>query len=71
MTANAVQGRLAVLRYETPDFVVLEPGDHVLCAITGQPIPLEALTYWSAEAQEAYASAVEATTATLRRRKRR
>jgi len=71
MNANVPQGRLAVLRYETPDFVVLEPGDHVLCAVTGQRIPLEALTYWDAEAQEAYASAVEATTAALRRRRRR
>jgi hypothetical protein len=29
----------------------------VLCAISGQVIPLEELRYWSAERQEAYASA--------------
>jgi hypothetical protein len=28
----------------------------VLCAVTGEAIPLPALLYWSAERQEAYAS---------------
>jgi hypothetical protein len=28
----------------------------VLCAVTGEPIALEELRYWSAERQEAYAS---------------
>ena len=52
-----VQGREAVLRYDTPDFHVVEAGDHVRCAVSGKPIPLERLTYWSVELQEAYASA--------------
>jgi hypothetical protein len=38
-------------------FRVLSPGDHVICAVTGQPIPLDDLRYWSVERQEAYASA--------------
>jgi hypothetical protein len=38
-------------------FRVLSPGDHVTCAVTGQPIPLDDLRYWSVERQEAYASA--------------
>ncbi|MEM6908898.1 MAG: DUF2093 domain-containing protein, partial [Pseudomonadota bacterium] len=40
---------------------VLRPGQHVLCAISGEVIPLEELRYWSAEHQEAYASAEIAT----------
>ncbi|HZW16948.1 MAG TPA: DUF2093 domain-containing protein [Brevundimonas sp.] len=52
-----VPGREAVLRYDTPDFDVLQTGDHVVCAVSGKPIPLERLTYWSVELQEAYANA--------------
>lgn len=48
-------GQEAVLRYETADFVVVQPGAFVRCAVTGRPIPLERLTYWSAALQEAYA----------------
>jgi len=29
----------------------------VVCAVSGKPIPLERLTYWSVELQEAYANA--------------
>lgn len=53
-------GDIAILRYETPDFVLLQPGRCVLCAVTGKRIPLDALRYWSVERQEAYASPVEA-----------
>ncbi len=35
----------------------MSDGDHVVCAVTGQKIPLGALRYWSAELQEAYVSA--------------
>jgi hypothetical protein len=35
---------------------VIRPGHYVLCAVTGEPIPLEELRYWSADRQEAYAS---------------
>ena len=37
-------------------FRVLVPGDHVLCAVTGEAIPLDRLRYWSVARQEAYAS---------------
>ena len=47
----------AVVRYETPDFIVLKSGAYVRCAVTGARIPLEALTYWSVELQEAYSDA--------------
>jgi hypothetical protein len=39
---------------------VLKPGRFVTCAVTGKPIPLEVLRYWSATRQEAYAGASEA-----------
>jgi hypothetical protein len=50
-------GRLAKLHYLSGTFRVLSHGDHVLCAVTRQPIPLAELKYWSVERQEAYASA--------------
>ena len=54
-------GRLARLHYLPGSFRQLSAGDHVLCAVTGAPIPLDLLRYWSAERQEAYASAEIAT----------
>lgn len=44
----------AKLHYETPDYIVIEAGDHVLCAVTNKQILLENLKYWSVERQEAY-----------------
>jgi hypothetical protein len=58
---------VASLHYGDGDFVVLKPGGYVLCAVSGRRIPLEALRYWSVEAQEAYAGPQEASQA-LRRR---
>lgn len=52
---------LAVLRYDTPEFEVVKSGDHVLCAVTDRPIPLDTLSYWSVELQEAYISAAQMT----------
>ena len=34
----------------------MKPGSFVYCAVTGEPIPLESLRYWSVDLQEAYAS---------------
>jgi hypothetical protein len=51
------KGRMARLHYLPATFRVLSHGDHVLCAVTHQPIPLAELKYWSVERQEAYASA--------------
>jgi len=53
--------RPATLRYGPNGFRMLSPGDHVLCAVTQEKIPLEVLRYWSAERQEPYASAEIAT----------
>lgn len=38
-------------------FRVMRPGNHVVCAVTREQVPLEELRYWSVERQEAYASA--------------
>ncbi len=48
--------KTAKLYYGPSSFRVLRPGSHVLCAVTGEPIALQELRYWSAERQEAYAS---------------
>lgn len=57
MTSNDKAGGEAKLRYGPNGFRVLRAGNHVLCAASGQPIPLEGLCYWSVERQEAYADA--------------
>ncbi|MCH7806975.1 MAG: DUF2093 domain-containing protein [Proteobacteria bacterium] len=48
--------KLAKVRYEAGNFEILEAGDYVLCAVTGETIPLAHLRYWSVERQEAYAT---------------
>lgn len=50
----------ASLHYGDGEYAVLKPGPFVLCAVSGRPIPLETLRYWSAERQEAYAGPAEA-----------
>jgi hypothetical protein len=54
---HSSHNRLARLAYQPNGFRMIAPGDHVLCAVTGVPIALEDLRYWSVERQEAYASA--------------
>ncbi|MFM5914730.1 DUF2093 domain-containing protein [Chakrabartia godavariana] len=51
------QGRPARLLYMANGFRVLAQGDHVVCAKTGNAIPLEALRYWSVAKQEPYSTA--------------
>ena len=46
----------AVVEYGDGTMRVVKPGSFVRCAVTGEPIQLEALRYWSALRQEAYAS---------------
>lgn len=50
-------GRIARLHYLPGTFRLLSNGDHVICAVTGLPIPLDELRYWSVERQEAYVDA--------------
>ncbi len=54
---------LAVLRYGAADYEVVRPGRFVVCAVTGELIPIALLSYWSAARQEAYKDAVAATKA--------
>lgn len=49
--------RLARVRYLDGSLRLLSDGDYVLCAVTGEPIPLDELKYWSVEKQEAYIDA--------------
>ncbi|KKC27849.1 DUF2093 domain-containing protein [Sphingomonas sp. SRS2] len=53
-------GKLAILHYDTPHFDVVQRGDYVLCAVTGERISLDHLRYWSVERQEAYRGSIEA-----------
>lgn len=49
-------GGEAVVEYLDSNLKVVRPGSFVRCAVTGEPIPLEQLRYWSVARQEAYAS---------------
>lgn len=49
--------KAATLLYGPNGFRVVKPGHFVVCAMSGAQIPLEVLTYWSVDRQEAYASA--------------
>ena len=52
--------KLAKLKYLANNFEIIEDGDHVICAVSQKKIPLENLTYWNVEEQEAYFSYKEA-----------
>lgn len=49
--------RAARLHYMANGFRLLSPGDHVVCAVSGEAIPLDRLRYWSVAEQKPYASA--------------
>ena len=50
----------ATLHYGDGEFVVLKGGRFVTCAVSGKPIALEVLRYWSVARQEPYAGADQA-----------
>ena len=52
--------KLAKLKYLPNNFQVIDPGDYVICAVSGKEINLQDLTYWNVELQEAYFSYREA-----------
>ena len=52
--------KLAKLKYLPNNFVIIDEGDHVVCAISGKKISLDQLNYWNVELQEAYYSYKEA-----------
>lgn len=51
----------AKIEYGDADYIILQPGAYVLCAVTGERIALNNLRYWSAELQEAYLDGPTAT----------
>ena len=50
----------AKLRYLDHEFEILQEGEFVRCLVTGDPIRLDNLRYWSIEKQGPYKSAREA-----------
>lgn len=46
----------AEIVYDHGDFRIRKQGAFVRCAVTGKPISLDELRYWSVERQEAYSS---------------
>jgi hypothetical protein len=50
-------GKPARIHYLPGTFRLLSEGDHVICAVTGERIPLHELKYWSVERQEPYVDA--------------
>ena len=51
--------REAKLRYLDHEYDILVPGDFVRCAVTGDPIRIENLRYWSITQQVPFKSAKE------------
>jgi hypothetical protein len=60
------QQREAAVRYLDADFQILREGEFVRCAVTGDPIPIDALRYWDVERQVPYRSAEVAFQALLK-----
>ena len=52
--------KLAKLKYLPNNYQIIEDGNYVFCAVSKKKIPLDKLTYWNVESQEAYFSYVEA-----------
>jgi hypothetical protein len=50
-------GRAARVHYMAGTYRLLSDGDHVVCAVTGERIPLHQLRYWSVARQEPYVDA--------------
>jgi hypothetical protein len=50
----------AKIKFNANNFEILEEGDFVICAVSGKKVPLNQLTYWNVDLQEAYFSPKEA-----------
>ncbi|MBY0613585.1 MAG: DUF2093 domain-containing protein [Beijerinckiaceae bacterium] len=50
----APMGAEAEIEYLDGDYRIVRHGTFVRCGVTGDPIPLAELRYWSVERQEAY-----------------
>ena len=52
--------KLAKIKYLANNYQIIEPGDYVICAVSGKKIKIENLNYWNVELQEPYFSYIEA-----------
>ena len=52
--------KLAKIKYFPNNFQIIEPGEFVICSISGKQINIESLNYWNVELQEPYYSYKEA-----------
>ena len=55
-----MNGNKAKLKFNPNGFEIVENGDYVICAVSRKKIPINQLTYWNVELQEAYFSSKEA-----------
>ena len=55
-----MKNKLAKLKYLPNNYEIIEPGDHVVCAVSNKKIMLKDLNYWNVELQEPYFSFIEA-----------
>jgi hypothetical protein len=53
-------GPEAKVRYGDNEFTIVRQGLFVRCAVSGEPISLDELRYWSVDLQEAYRGPAEA-----------
>ncbi|MDX2259783.1 MAG: DUF2093 domain-containing protein [Hyphomicrobiaceae bacterium] len=60
----------ARIKYLDGEFQVVSQGDFVRCAVSGRPIMLPDLRYWSVARQEAYADAAMSLQRVLELKKR-
>ena len=49
----------AKIKYKSNAFEVIKAGNFVVCAVSKKEIPIENLSYWNVDLQEAYFSPVE------------
>jgi hypothetical protein len=52
--------KLAKIKYFPNNFEIIEPGEYVICSISGKQINIDRLNYWNVELQEPYYSYKEA-----------
>ena len=55
-----MNGNKAKLKFNPNGFEIVENGDYVISAVSRKKIPINQLTYWNVELQEAYFSSKEA-----------
>jgi len=55
-----MNGNKAKLKFNPNNFEVIEEGSYVVCSVSGKNIPINQLTYWNVDLQEAYFSPKEA-----------